>query len=74
MAERNVLLETKIIKCVTEHPGRMRRQYGRELQREGIGLGLQHISNRAGELVEKGMIREEITDDGRRLLYPKVTA
>ena len=68
--KRNYLLEDRIKKFVNEHPGLMRRQIARALQKQGIQLGQQHISNRAGELITLGELMEQVTEDGRRLVYP----
>ena len=71
--KRNYALEAKIKKFVSEHPGLMRRQIARGLQKAGEHLGQQHISNRAGELIALGELKEQITEDGQRLVYPAVT-
>ena len=68
--KRNHILEARIKEFVKEHPGLMRRQIARNLQKAGVQLGQQHISNRAGELIALGELQERITDDGQRLVYP----
>jgi hypothetical protein len=68
--KRNLILEGRIKEYVNEHPGLMRRQIARGLQKAGIQLGQQHISNRAGELIALGELQERITEDGQRLVYP----
>lgn len=68
--KKNHLLEDRIKAYVNEHPGQMRRQIARGLQKAGIQLGQQHISNRAGELIALGHLREQVTEDGQRLVYP----
>jgi len=68
--KRNYLLEDRIKSYVSEHPGLMRRQIARGLQKAGVQLGQQHISNRAGELIALGELQERITEDGQRLVYP----
>ena len=70
--KRNYVLEDRIKAYVVEHPGLMRRQIARGLQMAGEQLGQQHISNRAGELITLGKLKERITDDGRRLVFPAV--
>lgn len=71
--KRNLILEDRIKAYVSEHPGLMRRQIARGLQKAGVQLGQQHISNRAGELVALGELQERITEDGQRLVYPAQT-
>lgn len=68
--KRNYLLEDRIKAYVSEHPGLMRRQIARGLQKAGLQLGQQHISNRAGELIALGLLKEQVTEDGQRLVYP----
>ena len=68
--KRNFILEGQIKAYVDEHPGLMRRQIARSLQKAGVQLGQQHISNRAGELIALGELQEQITEDGQRLVYP----
>lgn len=68
--KRNFVLEDRIKAYVDEHPGLMRRQIARGLQKAGIQLGQQHISNRAGELIALGILQERVTEDGQRLVYP----
>ncbi len=72
--KRNLILEERIKTYVDEHPGLMRRQIARGLQKAGIQLGQQHISNRAGELIALGELHERITEDGQRLVYPAQAA
>jgi len=67
--KRNYLLEDQIKVYVSEHPGLMRRQIARGLQKSGVQLGQQHISNRTGELIALGELKERVTDDGQRLVY-----
>jgi|WetSurMetagenome_2_1015567.scaffolds.fasta_scaffold33298_2 hypothetical protein len=67
--KRNVLLEARIVEVVGENPGLMRRQIARVLQKQGIQLGQQHISNRTGELIALGILREQVTEDGQRLVF-----
>ena len=69
MPARNTVLETFIFAYVRDHPGLMRRQIARGLQKAGVQLGQQHISNRAGELVALGVLREQINEDGQRLVF-----
>jgi hypothetical protein len=69
--KRNLILEGRIHEFVRQHPGLMRRQIARGLQKEGIQLGQQHISNRVGELIALGKLKEQVTDDGQRLIYPE---
>jgi hypothetical protein len=68
--KKNIILEDRIKAYVDEHPGLMRRQIARGLQKAGVQLGQQHISNRAGELIALGELQERITEDGRRQVYP----
>jgi hypothetical protein len=68
--KRNYLLEDRIKVYVREHPGLMRRQIARGLQKQGVQLGQQHISNRTGELIALGELKEQITEDGQRLVFP----
>lgn len=68
--KRNFILEGRIKEYVNEHPGLMRRQIARGLQKAGVQLGQQHISNRTGELIALGDLKEQITEDGQRLIYP----
>jgi hypothetical protein len=72
--KRNLILEERIKVYVDEHPGLMRRQIARGLQKAGIQLGQQHISNRAGELIALGELHERINEDGQRLVYPAQAA
>lgn len=67
--KRNYVLEDRIKAYVNEHPGLMRRQIARGLQKAGVQLGQQHISNRTGELIALGELREQITENGQRLVY-----
>ncbi|MCK9593398.1 MAG: hypothetical protein M0Q91_15440 [Methanoregula sp.] len=69
--KRNYILEDRIKEYVGAHPGLMRRQIARGLQKQGVNLGQQHISNRAGELITLGQLEEQITEDGRRLVFPQ---
>jgi hypothetical protein len=71
--KRNYLLEDRIKAYVSEHPGLMRRQIARGLQKSGIHLGQQHISNRAGELIALRELKETVTEDGKRLIFPAVS-
>lgn len=68
--KRNFILEGQIKAYVDEHPGLMRRQIARSLQKAGVQLGQQHISNRAGELIALGVLQERITEEGQRLVFP----
>lgn len=68
--KKNRILEDRIKAFVNEHPGLMRRQIARGLQKAGVQLGQQHISNRAGELIALGELREQVTEEGQRLVYP----
>lgn len=68
--KRNVVLEGLIKSFVSNNPGLMRRQIARGLQKQGVKLGQQHISNRAGELITLGELREELNDNGQRLIFP----
>jgi len=67
---RNDLLEIRIKNYVEENPGLMRRQIARGLQQAGLQLGQQHLATRTGELVALGELREDVTSDGKRLIYP----
>lgn len=68
--KRNHVLEDRIRHYVNEHPGLVRRQIARGLQKAGVNLGQQHISNRTGELIALGYLQERISDDGQRLVFP----
>jgi hypothetical protein len=68
--KRNTILEDRIKAYVRDHPGLMRRQIARGLQKAGVQLGQQHLSNRAGELIALGQLEEQITEDGQRLVFP----
>ena len=68
--KRNFILEDRIKAYVRDHPGLMRRQIARGLQKAGVQLGQQHLSNRAGELIALGQLKEQITEDGLRLVFP----
>lgn len=68
--KRNLILEDRIKAYVIEHPGLMRRQIARGLQKAGVQLGQQHISNRAGELIALGELQERVNDEGQRLVFP----
>ena len=70
--KRNFVLEDRIKENVREHPGQMRRQIARGLQKQGVQLGQQHISNRVGELIALGELKEQVTEDGQRLVFPAV--
>ncbi len=71
--KKNVVLEALILAFVLENPGFMRRQIARRLQKTGVNLGQQHISNRIGELVARGKLSERVTEDGQRLIFPRVS-
>jgi len=68
--KRNYVLEDRIKEYVCEHPGLVRRQIARGLQKDGVQLGQQHISNRTGELIALGILREQVTEEGQRLVFP----
>jgi hypothetical protein len=70
MPKKNYELETRITEYIRKHPGLVRRQISKGLQMDGVRLGQQHLSNRVGELVAFGELKEQITEDGRRLIYP----
>jgi len=67
---KNLILEARIREYVKSHPGLMRRQIARGLQKEGLRLGQQHISNRTGELIALGELQETINEMGQRLVFP----
>lgn len=68
--KRNLILEGRIGEFVSLHPGQKRREIARGLQKSGVILGQQHISNRIGEMIALGQLREQIDERGNRLVYP----
>jgi arginine repressor len=70
MPNRNTELENTIREFVQDNPGMTRSLIASNLQRSGIKYGKTHLSNRVGELVSFGSLSEQVTQDGRKLVFP----
>lgn len=70
MPPKNVELEKNILDFVKKNPGLHRSGIARDLQHAGLDLGKQHLINYISEMINSGTLKELLSRDGKRLVYP----